>query len=87
MYPGKVVVLYNLYSAYEETGKRKSAMEGFYKILKRKGVSANFKAGCYFHLGKIYMEGKKQNEAIKFFKMCLKLMPGHRKAKGCLELL
>ncbi len=85
LYPGKVVVLYNLYSAYEEIGKRKSAVECFYKILKRKGVSANFKAGCYFHLGKIYMEDKKQNEAIKFFKMCIKLMPEHRKAAEYLK--
>src|SRR3989338_1012627 len=87
LYPGKVVVLYNLYSAYEEIGKRKSAMEGFYKILKRKGVLANFKSGCYFHLGKIYMEDKKQNEAIKFFKSCLELIPEHKKAAEYLRKL
>ena len=87
LYPGKVAVLYSLYSAYEETGREKSAAEGFYNILKIKGISANFKAGCYFYLGKIYMEDKKKNEAIKFFKMCLKSMPGHRKAAEYLKLV
>lgn len=87
LYPAKVVVLYNLYSAYEEIGKRKSAMEGFNKILKRKGVSSDFKAGCYFHLGMIYAEDNKTGEAIRFFEACLKLIPEHKKAAEYLKQL
>jgi tetratricopeptide (TPR) repeat protein len=87
LYPGKAAVLYSLYSVYGEIGEKKSAAEGFYKVLKVKGVSVNFKAGCYFHLGKIYFENNEKDKAVKFFKKCLKLMPKHRKAKEYLELL
>ncbi len=87
LYPGKVVTQYSLYSVYEENSKREYAKRGFHSLLRSREISVSFKAGCYFHLGKIYMEDKKQNEAIKFFKSCLELIPEHKKAAEYLRKL
>lgn len=87
LYPGKAVTQYNLYSVYEGNGRKGFAINGYYRFLENRDMSDNFKAGCYFHLGKIYMEDKKNSEAIKFFKRCLELIPEHKKAAEYLKQL
>ncbi|MEK6590216.1 MAG: hypothetical protein AABZ11_06005, partial [Nitrospinota bacterium] len=86
-YPGKIITLYNLYSAYESVRRKGEAIAGFHNILRSKMPSITIKAGCYFHLGRICMGDNRHYEAIKFFKRCLKIQPGHKKAKESLRQL
>ncbi|MBI3601163.1 MAG: tetratricopeptide repeat protein [Nitrospinae bacterium] len=86
-YPEKAVTLYSLYSISAENGKREYAEDGFSRMLKNNEASIGIKAGCCFHLGKIYMEGNRIHEAVKFFSRCLELLPEHKKAAEYLKQL
>jgi tetratricopeptide (TPR) repeat protein len=87
LYPGKTVTQYNLYSSAKDGGKREFAKRGFLDIPKKKNSSIGLKAGCCFHLGKIYLEDNRIHEAVKFFTRCLELMPEHKKAGEYLNQL
>ena len=83
----KIITQYNLYSASAENGGREYAKEGFHNILKNEDAPIELKAGCCFHLGKIYMEDNRLNDAIDYFKRCLMFLPQHRKAAEYLNQL
>ncbi|MBI5749746.1 MAG: tetratricopeptide repeat protein [Nitrospinae bacterium] len=90
LYPEKIITRYNIYSLAREAGRSEYAREGFLMLIEDKEASIDIKAGCYFHLGKIYMEDKKNSEAIESFKKCLSLLPMHERAKeylGWLEVV
>jgi tetratricopeptide (TPR) repeat protein len=84
---GMITLQYNLYSAAEGNGGRRYAEEGFHNILKSGDAPVSLKAGCCYHLGKIYMEDNRLNDAANFFKRCLKFLPQHKKAAEHLNQL
>lgn len=83
----KIITQYNLYSASAENGGREYAKEGFYNILKNEDAPIELKAGCCFHLGKIYMNDNRLNDATDYFKRCLIFLPQHKKAAEYLNQL
>lgn len=87
LYQGKTVTQYNLYSVYEGNGRKGIAIDGYNRLLENRDMSESFKAGCYFHLGKLYAEDNKKNEAIKLFEKCLELIPEHKRAAEYLKQL
>ena len=84
---GMTTLQYNLYSAAEGNGGRKYAEEGFHNILKSEDAPVSLKAGCCFHLGKIYMDDNRLNDATDYFKRCLMFLPQHKKALEYLNQL
>lgn len=83
----KIITQYNLYSASAENGGREYAKEGFHNILKNEDAPIELKAGCCFHLGKIYMNDNRLNDATDYFKRCLMFLPQHKKAAEYLNQL
>lgn len=83
----KIITQYNLYSASAENGGREYAKEGFHNILKIEDAPIDLKAGCCFHLGKIYMNDNRLNDAVDYFKKCLIFLPQHKKAAEYLNQL
>ncbi|MBI3584549.1 MAG: glycosyltransferase family 39 protein [Nitrospinae bacterium] len=83
----KIITQYNLYSASAENGGREYAKEGFHNILKNEDAPVDLKAGCCFHLGKIYMDNNRLNDATDYFKRCLMFIPQHKKAAEYLSQL
>ena len=83
----KIITQYNLYSASAENGGREYAKEGFHNILKNEDAPIELKAGCCFHLGKIYMNDNRLNDATDYFKRCLMFLPQHKKAAEYLSQL
>lgn len=91
--PLEVSLHYKLGSNYEKIGRYFEAIREFDKIVES-SVAWNFEfekeqylGGAYFHLGCIHQSLGEIERTKYYLKECLKLSPGHSKAKECLKVL
>ncbi len=71
--------LYRLASLCKQTGDIEDA-EAFFLMLLKRANSGNMHSGAYFHLGEIAYRRQEVKRAASYFRKCLRLNPGHRKA-------
>lgn len=78
--------IYRMASVSKRLGKTEDAEQLFNRVLTEPGGD-KWKGGVYFHLGEIQLRLENKKKAAHFFKQCLELEPGHKKAARYLQHL
>lgn len=83
-----IVAHYTLGSQYQKRKEMEKAIERFNQVLSLKTRSEEiYHGGAYFHLGKIYQDQGRLEQARRNFEFCLRLNPSHHEAKRNLDLI